>query len=233
MNPFKLLSMNGFSKMTTYLVRKIDQPLEINSEWSKFPWEAIEPLELKRYMGNKPEYKLEVQAKMAYDDEALYIIFRVEDRYVKCTRTEYQDEVYKDSAVEFFFIPSEDPNKGYFNLEVNCGGTALFKFRSKEKGVVLVCESVFSQIKIAHSMPKTVNPEIENEVTWTIEMRIPVDILEQYSLFTHPASGAKWRVNFYKIADDSSHPHYLTWSEVIHPKPNFHLPEFFGTIVFE
>ncbi|MCB0276848.1 MAG: diguanylate cyclase, partial [Calditrichaeota bacterium] len=27
--------------------------------------------------------------------------------------------------------------------------------------------------------------------------------------------------------------HWLTWAPVEHPKPNFHLPEFFGTLVFD
>ncbi|WP_084088461.1 carbohydrate-binding family 9-like protein [Fodinibius roseus] len=38
---------------------------------------------------------------------------------------------------------------------------------------------------------------------------------------------------FYKIADKTSHPHYLSWALIEHPEPHFHLPEYFGTIVFE
>jgi len=42
-----------------------------------------------------------------------------------------------------------------------------------------------------------------------------------------------WRANFYKCADSTSHPHWLTWSPVDHPTPHFHLPAFFGTLEFE
>ncbi|MDT0677184.1 carbohydrate-binding family 9-like protein [Autumnicola musiva] len=228
--------MNSFSRNKNVVIHtlgKLTQPVEINNDWYKSPWEGIEPLEVKKYMGPKPVHKPRVQAKMAYDKEAVYVIFRVVDRYVRCVRTDYQNPVYKDSAVEFFFSPSKDPSKGYFNLEVNCGGTALFKFRSEEKGNVLIPESDFRQIDIAHSLPKVVDPEIKSEVIWTIEMRIPINILKQYYDVTPPAPRAKWRANFYKIADESSHPHYLTWSKVDYPKPNFHLPQFFGILVFE
>ncbi len=40
------------------------------------------------------------------------------------------------------------------------------------------------------------------------------------------------RANFYKCADLSAHPHFLSWNKVDVPTPNFHLPEFFGTLYF-
>lgn len=214
----------------SYTLRKFTKYIEIDSDWSKPCWKEIEPLPVKNFMGSEPEHRPNVLAKIAYDKEAVYVIFRVEDRYVRCVRTNYQDPVCKDSAVEFFFSPSNDVSKGYFNLEINCGGTALFKFRSLEKGTVLIPEQEFMKIEIAHSLPRIIFPEIKNEIIWTIEMRIPVDILKKYYTVTSPAPGVKWRANLYKIADESSHPHYLTWSRVNFPEPNFHLPEFFGTL---
>jgi hypothetical protein len=48
-----------------------------------------------------------------------------------------------------------------------------------------------------------------------------------------PGPGVTWRANFYKCADKTSHPHWLTWAPVNYPKPKFHLPEYFGRIEFE
>jgi hypothetical protein len=36
--------------------------------------------------------------------------------------------------------------------------------------------------------------------------------------------------NFYKCGDKCMHPHYLSWSPIGLPEPNFHCPEFFGKI---
>ena len=225
--------MNQFSQHKTYTATRLTDSVQVDSDWNKSPWNDIEPLQVTEYMGPEPAHKPGVEVKVAYDTQAVYVIFRVEDRFVRSTRTAYQDPVYKDSAVEFFFCPADDSSSGYFNLEINCGGTALFRFKNKDKEKVLIPEELFKQVEIAHSLPEIVDPEIQQPVTWTLEFRLPVSILEQYYDVSRPAPGNKWRVNFYKIADESSHPHYLTWSKVIGPKPNFHLPEYFGTLIFE
>ena len=72
-------------------------------------------------MGEKPAHIPKTQAKLMYDSDALYIIFRVEDKYI-CAVARHQGNVCRDSCVEFFFTPSEDIETRYFNLETNCGG---------------------------------------------------------------------------------------------------------------
>jgi hypothetical protein len=89
------------------------------------------------------------------------------------------------------------------------------------------------QIEIAHSLPNKVDPEITTPVTWTIEYRVPLAILEKYSHITPPGSGVTWKANFYKTGSRTSNPNYITWSPVNFPRPNFHLPEFFGVLQFQ
>ena len=85
------------------------------------------------FAGEQPVHFPRVQAKLAYDAAALYVIFQVADRYVRATAENYQDQVCEDSCVEFFFTPGEDISHGYFNLEVNCGGTVLFHHQKGRK----------------------------------------------------------------------------------------------------
>jgi hypothetical protein len=234
---YTMLVINGCTPRDenyVYLVTRLSKPIKIDGDWNKEFWRNIPSLKLNNYMGDPPEHKPNVEVKVAYDEEAIYVIFRVEDQYVRCTMDQYQDPVSRDSAVEFFFAPNKDISKGYFNLEVNCGGTALFKFQKKaRKGQKAIPRSSFNKIDLAHSLPRTVDPEIQEKVTWTIEYRIPVEILLKYHKdVEYPAPGVEWRANFYKIADKSSQPHWLTWSQVDHPTPQFHLPEFFGTLEF-
>lgn len=215
-------------------MKKLAKPPEIDANWEKSPWKDIPSELIQNYMGKKPEHMPKTQVKIAYDDAAVYVIFRVEDRYVRAVAAEYQDPVCRDSCVEFFFTPSPDVSNGYFNLEMNCGGTMLFHFqRAPGKGPVEIPASEYSKIKIAHSLPKIVDPEIEKPVTWTVEYHLPIEILKKYCPVSSPASGVTWRTNFYKCADKSSHPHWLTWSPVDFLRPQFHLPEFFGVLEFE
>ena len=45
--------------------------------------------------------------------------------------------------------------------------------------------------------------------------------------------GKEIRANFYKCGDELDKPHYLSWNPINLEKPNFHCPEFFGTLFFE
>lgn len=42
----------------------------------------------------------------------------------------------------------------------------------------------------------------------------------------------KCRVNFYKCGDELTQPHYLSWKNIVAPKPDFHRPDFFGAAEF-
>lgn len=218
-----------------YVVKRAAGPMTIDGNWDKPAWQAVEAIELARYMGERPTHFPKVRAKVMYDDDNLYVIFRVEDRYVRAVAKQHQDSVCRDSCVEFFFVPGIDTTKGYFNLEMNCGGTMLFHFQVvPRKGQVLIPPQELARIEVAPSMPRIVEPELPDPTTWTVEYRLPTDFLTKYCLSAQrPAPGVIWRANFYKCADESSHPHWLTWSEVKRPRPDFHVPEFFGTLVFE
>lgn len=220
----------------TYKVARAQAAVAFDSSWDGEFWKSVEPLELKHFMGAKPEHFPQVQAKLAYDDRAVYAIFRVHDRYVRAVAQKHQDAVYKDSCVEFFFTPHTDIEQGYFNLEMNCGGTMLLHYqRTPRQNAVPLSETDLARIDVAHSLPKIVDPEITDATEWTVAYRLPVEMFSRYfpTGLQQPVSGATWRANFYKCADDTSHPHWLTWSPVTFERPDFHRPQSFGSLVFE
>lgn len=220
----------------TYQVERLDGPMTIDGRWDKSAWQAVRPLVLTHHMGTKPEHFPKVEAKLRYDDAALYVIFRVEDRYVRAVAARHQDSVCRDSCVEFFFTPGTDTSQGYFNLEMNCGGTMLFNHQlAPGKDQVRIAADDLAQVEVATSMPRIVDPEITKPTRWTAEYRLPLAILDKYFPIVpvKPAPGVTWRANVYKCADATSHPHWLTWSYVDKPKPNFHVPAFFGTLEFK
>ncbi len=219
----------------TYAVRRAEQPLILDARWDKPAWGRADPIELTYHMGERPAHFPKVQAKLLYDDEAVYVIFRVEDRYVRAAASAHQGPVCRDSCVEFFFTPGTDVDKGYFNVEVNCGGTMLVHFQVvPRKNPMPLKPAELDAISIAHTMPRIVDPEIARPTTWTVEYRFPTSLAATYYPGAKkPAPGVTWRANFYKCADDTSHPHWLTWSCVDRPKPDFHVPSSFGTLVFQ
>jgi hypothetical protein len=88
------------------------------------------------------------------------------------------------------------------------------------------------KITIAHSFNPVSEREIQKEVKWIVEYKLPLAVLEKYSTITKPAPGVYWKANFYKIAHLSSHPHYLSWLHVP-GEVDMHLPQFFGKLKFQ
>ncbi|HEA21137.1 hypothetical protein LCGC14_1742110 [marine sediment metagenome] len=223
------------SNDSIYVVKKLSEKMKIDGDWKKNQWKEIESLRFKHHMGKSPKFRPKTWAKIAYDDTYLYVIFKVEDRYVVSTVEEFNGPVSEDSCVEFFFAPNADEPEGYFNIEINAGGTPLVHYQIHEERETKrrFSKQDFKTMKIAHSMPEVINPEITEPTTWIIEYKVPFTTLQKYASFKKPEPGDVWRANLYKTASShSENRHYLTWSYVDYPKPHFHLPEFFGTLKF-
>lgn len=217
-----------------YKVKKANKAVELNGNWQDSVWQDIEAIELKNFMGDKPEHFPKTQAKAVYDDENIYVFFRVEDNYVRAIAEKYNDCVCRDSCVEFFFSPDTAQLKKYMNLEINCGGTVLLHYNDMSiDKTVWVDDADCAKVQVYHSLDKIIEPEIAEPTNWFIQAKIPFEVVGKYAEMTKPAKGVKWNANFYKCADATSHPHWLTWNKVDYPQPRFHLPEFFGIIEFE
>lgn len=235
MSRISAVSKPNTAQTMHYGVTRLDQPMTLEADWDAVVWQDVPALELCHYMGDRPAHFPRTQARLAYDDEAIYVIWRVEDQYVRAVAPHHQGEVWKDSCVEFFFTPGDDVDAGYFNLEMNCGGTFLFHYQQEPwKSVVDLPPAIVDGVQVAALLPRIVEPEIAEPIVWVVAYRLPIEgLATYYPALKRPAPGVSWRANFYKIADATSHPHYLTWSPVDKPKPDFHSPAFFGTITFE
>ncbi|WP_276358898.1 carbohydrate-binding family 9-like protein [Daejeonella sp. H1SJ63] len=217
-----------------YKVSRLKKAMPVDANWDKPQWKKVKTIKIEKYMGAIPPFKPQVEAKMMYDQDNVYVIFRVKDRFVKSVVQEYNGNVSGDSCVEFFFAPDTELPLKYFNLEINAGGTPLIYYVSKPwTEFAKLKNDEIKQIEIAHSLPSKVDPEITEPVTWTLEYRLPLAMLKTYSNVTQPAPGVIWKANFYKTGSRTSNPNYLTWNFVDNPKPNFHLPQFFGTLIFK
>lgn len=230
---FLMISCTDKSEKMIYKVNPISETSGFSNEWNDPDWKEIEAMNVNNFMGDKPGNFPTTQVKVAYDENAIYVKFKVNDRYVKAIYTNHQDPVYKDSCVEFFFTPGSDVSEGYFNLEMNCIGTMLFHHQKiPRKNAVAINDIDIAKVNVITSLTEVIDPEINENMTWMVSYRIPFSILEQYHTFDKPGPGTIWRANFYKCGDDLSHPHWLTWAPIDNPTPDFHRPEFFGELHF-
>ena len=209
--------------------------MPLQADWADPIWTQAETLEVAHFRPEGSNHRPKTSARMLYDAKGLYGIFRVQDRYVRCLRTQYFDPVWKDSCVEFFAQP--EPDRGYFNFEFNCGGAFLCMHITNPertpdgfKEFVKVPAAIGQTIQVRSSLPQRIDPEIITPVVWTLSFFIPCTLFEHYLGPLGGLAGQVWRGNFFKCADESSHPHWASWSPV--DEFNFHRPNCFGSMTF-
>jgi len=220
-----------------YIIARATSLSPPDASWERPEWAQAETLEVIHYPWEDSGHHPPTSARLLYDDQFLAVIFRVEDHYVRAVARKFQDSVCRDSCVEFFVAPLPGSD-AYFNFEVNCGGTMLLHRcpspQDQEAGrqIVEVSDEDGATIRMAHSLPQIVEPEIPEPTTWTVEYHIPFALFEKYFTASRPVPGTVWKGNFYKCGDETSHPHWGTWAPVEGPRPSFHQPAFFQPIVF-
>lgn len=143
--------------------------------------------------------------------------------------TQFGDPVYLDSCMEFF---AAWDGKSYINMEVNSIGTLCCQFGPSKQGR-LSATDFLSLEEMFVATP------VVGEEEWNITIDIPLEKLQRFygenlsaDIFT---SGYSFKGNFYKIGSDpvTGVRHYGMWSVVDTQSPDFHRPEYFGTIVME
>ncbi|MFB5944318.1 carbohydrate-binding family 9-like protein [Albibacterium profundi] len=169
-------------------------------------------------------YRPNVTFKIAQSASALFIRFDVEEKALRVNNFASNEPVYEDSCVEFF-ISFRD--QYYYNLEFNAIGVALVGYGTKDKDSRkrLTAERI-SQIKTYSHISK----DAGQDVKWNLMLYIPLALFEEEKIST--LKGNSYTANFYKCGDELPEPHYVSWSPIQADEPNFHLPEFFGTLIF-
>ncbi|MCF8069696.1 MAG: carbohydrate-binding family 9-like protein [Desulfobacterales bacterium] len=218
-----------------YTVLPVTKQFPLNGDWDGTVWGDVPFVEIARFRPESSAHRPVTRVKLLNGPNGIYGIFQVKDRYIRCIRSRFQDEVYKDSCVEFFVQPK--PGSGYFNFEFNCGGALLASYitdpeKTKKgfKDFIRLTSEERKQILIYHSMPEIVEPEITDSMIWHIEFFIPYSVFESHTGSFRPQKGDTWRANFFKCGDETSHPHWGAWSPV--ETLNFHLPRCFGVLKF-
>jgi hypothetical protein len=223
----------GFSN--EYRLRKAAAGLDLTVAWGDPAWVAADTAEITHFRPESSNHRPQTFVRLLYDPMGIHGIFKVQDQYVRCIRTNYFDDVWRDSCVEFFVEPK--PRRGYFNFEFNCGGAFLCSHVKNPERVpggfkefTKVPAEIGQAVQVRSSLPRLIEREISEPITWTLQFHIPIKVLEHFVGSLGSLAGQVWRGNFFKCAEEVSHPHWASWSPV--DEFNFHLPRCFGTLRF-
>ena len=168
-------------------------------------------------------YKPKVSFSIAYNDEHIFLKYFVQEKAIRANANNMNGSVWEDSCVEFFISFDET---GYYNLEFNCIGTALIGFGKSRDDRQLINTEVISNVNTQSVIQK----KGSDLYHWELSLVIPLEVFVHHPLPT--LNGRQCRANFYKCGDLLPEPHFLAWSDIHSEEPNFHLPQFFGTLSF-
>ena len=217
--------------MDPYIIRKAVMPVDISAPWESECWHNAYTLKLQHIFRESSSHRPPTKVKVQYDDQFIYGLFQVEDYFVAARHQVNQEQVCEDSCVEFFVRPANA--KKYFNFEMNCIGTILLYHILDCRAELFdrVPEEDLATIKRFHTIQGPVLEEEVGKQTWRLGFQIPIELFVKYFNVDPVLSGQVWHGNFCKCGEETSHPHWITW--VPFSKLDFHLPDEFGTLIFE
>lgn len=220
----------------TYSVRWSDPLPKLDAAWDDPAWKPAETAELNSFRPEGSSHRPRASLRLLYNARGLRGVYQVRDQFVRSIRTKYFDDVWKDSCVEIFLQPR--PNSGYFNLEMNAGGAHLCNYIEDPERIpggfkkfTRLPPEIGLKFQVRSSLPKVIDPEIAEPLTWWMNFYAPFEIFEHYAGPLGQVRGQNWRGNFYKCGDEGSHPHWGSWAPV--DVFNFHTPRCFGVLRFE
>ncbi|OHD81936.1 MAG: hypothetical protein A3J97_01390 [Spirochaetes bacterium RIFOXYC1_FULL_54_7] len=208
------------------------------AEWDSQHWKYADELEVSIFHPRSVSNHPQTRCRVLYDKHFLYWSFIVKDCWVRAGELEFQGPVCRDSCVEFFIQPGA--GAAYFNFEVNCIGTLqLFYIEDPTRTktgfgkATPVSATDAADIQIWTSIQeRPYLPENDEPMEWRMDAAVPFDLFRKHVPgFSPPIQGTEWKGNFYKCADDSSHPHWASWAPIGN-ELNFHVPQYFGALRF-
>ena len=215
-----------------YTIKKSTAPLVPGAAADHPQWQAAEELTIDYVFAQSSDHHPRTTVKVLHDGSNIGGIFTVDDCYVIGKTTQDQQQVCLDSCVEFFFHPQGDER--YFNLEMSCNGhILLYHITNCRKGIFdeLPLGDLRSIVRNS-TLPKRVDPEITTPTKWSLSFYFPMTLVVKHApQVSMQLSGQHWHGNFTKCANNSSHPHWISWQKL--SKLEFHSPLEFGEIIFE
>ena len=162
--------------------------------------------------------------RVARTRDALVVDFRVSGLDLRARNTADNGRQWEDSCVEVFI---QDPDGApYYNFEINALGKVLAcKGPERHNRTPRPAEEMEQILRFTQMEGGPL--EQEGIHTWRVGVVIPFRLLG----INPERLPRSIKANFYKCGDKTAHPHFLSWSPVETPKPDFHRPEFFGELI--
>jgi hypothetical protein len=187
-------------------------------------WDKAHPVKIDRYWSDDPApASRQAEARILWSDKALHLRFIChQDEPLIVNDKPQQEErtmgLWDRDVCEIFIAPDPAVVEHYFEFEAAPTGEWI------DIAIHWAPEKRASDWEFASRMTTATRVETERV---TIAMRIPWS-----HWIPEPQKGKRWRVNLFRCVGKDPDRGYLAWQPTKTPKPNFHVPQAFGWLVF-
>ncbi len=206
-----------------YKVAKTNEinPALNSPEWDKAEWGYVDKERWTDGLVPAPKTRF----KLLRGPEGISVLMHTDEKNLRSEEKEQNSEICLDSCMEFF-LKASPWDERYLNFEINPDGILHLGLGANRFDRALLDEdrATFDIVSVA------------NDGDWTLKYYIPDSFIKKcYPNLEELSSGnssSVMKANFYKCGELTDHPHLAMWSEVEVEIGDFHVPDFFGKLVF-
>jgi hypothetical protein len=199
--------------------------LSLKTDADGFPpeqvWEVAPAVRFAHdWQGKNSDPQRETTVRLLWTTENLFLKFTARYRAITvfddADANGRRNQLWERDVAEVFLQPPEMSGRHYGEFEVSPNGFWIdLEIRPTDK------RDLQSGLKRRAAID-------EQKMTWEAELVLPMS-----SLTAHFDPQHSWRVNFYRVEGAREPRFYSAWRPTGTPVPNFHVPESFGSLIFE
>lgn len=186
-----------------YACRYTAKPFVLDGNINKEFWRDIPFTEEFRDIEGptRPAPRFSTRAKVAWDDENLYIAALLEGDEIWGHVTERDDVIFRDNDFEIFIDPDSDTQQ-YYEFEMNARNTVwdlLLTKAYRDLGKPVNAFDIKGLRTAVHIEGELNSPSAKNSF-WSVEVVMPfTTLIECTKESKKPAVGDYWRLNFSRV----------------------------------
>ncbi len=210
--------------------RRVDKAPVIDGKLDDPAWSSATVIDGFSAFWDRAEVESKTQARLVWDDDALYFAATMTDTELRAFGTQRNDRLWLGDVFELFFKPLADRPE-YYEFQVNPRSTIL-ELAFPKRGfdfATLAARPPMGMAAVA-VVDGTLDQPGDRDNGWTVEGRIP------WSVFAptggRPEPGASWRFALcrYDYGPEGTKP--VTMSSAPLTQPSFHRYEDYGLLSF-
>lgn len=231
---FFTIAQTAAGELPEYQVQRSTEKIVIDGILDEADWAAA--LSVGEFQFPWPEFSGDrdrTEVKLLWDDTFLYISYHCEDRHIWATHFDTNSETYRDDCVEFFWNPNPDSTKFYNMFEFSAVGNLLSVYTGSGESI----HERISRIMVPHvaqTIQGTVNDDSDVDNGWTLEIAVRFSDYPELSRRIRPNPGDIWRAGLNRCGGRGGQTaeSWSMWSPPDLEKPRFHVPDYFGRLIF-